>query len=137
MKSQAIGKSVMTRRVFVKTFIKTVLSAGVVALVCSLIPVSSWAETREYILIGHPAPMTGPIAVFGETATFIDEFAAAEINSKGGIFVKDLGKKLPIKFVTVDTESNPTKAADIASKLILKDKVDVMILQALPTPSIR
>ncbi len=132
MKSQAIGKSVMTRRVFVKTFIKTVLSAGVVALVCSLIPVSSWAETREYILIGHPAPMTGPIAVFGETATFIDEFAAAEINSKGGIFVKDLGKKLPIKFVTVDTESNPTKAADIASKLILKDKVDVMISAGTP-----
>ena len=116
-----------------RTFIKTVGAAGVAAAVgSSIVPSSTWAKTKEYILIGHPAPITGPIAVFGETATFIDEYATAEINKQGGIFIKELGKKLPIKVISMDTESNPTKTAEIASRLILKEKVDLMMGAGTP-----
>jgi branched-chain amino acid transport system substrate-binding protein len=116
-----------------RTFLKTVGAAGVAAAVgSSMAPSSTWAKTKEYILIGHPAPITGPIAVFGETATFIDEYATTEINKQGGVFIKDLGKKLPIKVISMDTESNPTKTADIASRLILKEKVDFMMGAGTP-----
>lgn len=128
MYRDVIGKKGVTRR----AFIKTIVAAGVVAVGLSLIPASSWAEARDYILIGHPAPITGPIAVFGETATFADEYAMAEINKGGGIFIKELGKKLPIKIISMDTESNPTKAAEIASRLILKEKVDLMMAAGTP-----
>ena len=46
--------------------------------------------------------------------------------------IKEAGKKIPIKLKMVDTASDPTKAADVASKLILNDKVDMMV--ALHTP---
>jgi len=46
--------------------------------------------------------------------------------------IKEAGKKIPIKLKMVDTASDPSKAADVASKLILNDKVDIMI--ALHTP---
>jgi branched-chain amino acid transport system substrate-binding protein len=128
MNKEASVRKDMTRR----KFIKTVGAAGVVAVGSSLIPASSWAKARDYILIGHPAPITGPIAVFGETATFIDEYATTEINKQGGIFIRGLGKKLPIKVISMDTESNPTKTAEIASRLILKEKVDLMMGAGTP-----
>jgi branched-chain amino acid transport system substrate-binding protein len=128
MESSITEKKGVTRR----EFIKTVGVAGAAAVGSSLIPTNAWAKGRDHILIGHPAPMTGPIAVFGETASFVDEFATAEINKKGGIFVKDLGKKLPVKVIAMDTESNPTKTAEIASKLILKEKVDIMMGAGTP-----
>jgi branched-chain amino acid transport system substrate-binding protein len=55
-----------------------------------------------------------------------------EINKDGGIYIKDLGKKLPIKVKSMDTESNPTKAAQAATKLILQDEVDMMIVLHTP-----
>ncbi|MCL6477485.1 MAG: ABC transporter substrate-binding protein [Peptococcaceae bacterium] len=92
---------------------------------------SSGAQ-RDYILIGRPNPTTGPLAGFGEGTPWAEERALAEINKNGGIYIKELNKKLPVKIKVVDTESNPTKAAEVASKLILEDKVDLMI--ALHTP---
>jgi branched-chain amino acid transport system substrate-binding protein len=56
------------------------------------------------------------------------------VNKQGGIYIKEAGKKLPIKMKLVDTESNPTKAAEVASKLILEDKVDIM--DAMYTPDV-
>lgn len=128
IRKQDSGKKSITRR----KFIKTVGAAGVAAVGTSLLPATTWSKSKDYILIGHPAPKTGPIAVFGETATFVDEFATAEINKQGGIYVKDLGKKLPVKVIAMDTESNPTKTAEIASKMILKEKVDMMMGAGTP-----
>jgi branched-chain amino acid transport system substrate-binding protein len=51
----------------------------------------------------------------------------AEINKDGGIMIKEAGKKLPVRIKIMDTESDPTKAADAASKLILQDEIDLMI----------
>ena len=90
------------------------------------------AAKRDYILVGHPNPSTGPIASFGEASPWADDLAISEINKAGGIMIKEAGKKLPIRLKMVDTASDPTKAADVASKLILNDKVDIMI--ALHTP---
>jgi len=90
------------------------------------------AEKRDYILIGRPNPTSGPISAFGESSPWVDERAVAEINKDGGIFIKEAGKKLPVRIKIVDTESDPTKAADVASKLILQDNVDLMIVLHTP-----
>ena len=83
-------------------------------------------------MIGHPNPSTGPIASFGEATPWADELAIGEINKQGGIFIKEAGKKLPLKLKVVDTASDPTKAADVASKLILNDKIDIMVVLHTP-----
>ena len=118
----------MTRR----HFIKTVGVAGVTAAGAGLLPGKSLAAKRDYILIGHPTPATGPIAAFGETSGWVDKRVTAEINGGGGIYIKELGKKLPIRVKSMDTQSNPSKAAQGASKLILQDKVDLMVVAHTP-----
>jgi branched-chain amino acid transport system substrate-binding protein len=96
------------------------------------LPRISRAASRDHILIGHPTPATGPIAAFGETSAWVDRFVTKEINKDGGLFIKGLGKKLPVKVKAMDTESNPTKAAEVASTLILRDKVDLMLVLHTP-----
>lgn len=83
---------------------------------------------KEYILVGRVVPLTGSIAAFGAGTPYIEEQAVAEINAAGGIYIEEYGKKLPIKFVIADSESSATKASEAATKLILEDKIDIMIV---------
>ena len=55
-----------------------------------------------------------------------------EINRDGGIFIKAAGKKLPVKVKVVDTQSDPNTSAEMASKLILGDKIDLMVVLHTP-----
>ena len=109
-----------------------VVAAVVIAVGLMTMANPAGAQKKDFILIGHPNPSTGPIASFGEASPWADELAIEEINKQGGIFIKEAGKKLPLKLKLMDTASDPTKAADVASKLILNDKVDIMV--ALHTP---
>lgn len=128
MGNKKIIQDGITRR----TFIKMVGGAGVAVAGTSFFPRFSRAANRDYVLIGHPMASTGPIAPFGEAALFADEIAEKEINAGGGIYIKELGKTLPVKILAMDSESNPTKAAEIATKMILKDKVDIIVVASTP-----
>ena len=124
-------KKNITRRDFIKNVGKGTAALGVASMMPRLVrPVK--AAKRDYILIGRPNPATGPLAGFGEASPWADDNAIAAINAKGGIYLKEVGKKLPVKMRMVDTESNPTKAGEIASRLILKDKIDLMIVMHTP-----
>ena len=125
-------KKLISRRQFVKKAGQAGLTVALSGAVPGLVRTARAAAKKEFILIGHPNPSTGPIASFGEASPWADDLAISEINKAGGIMIKEAGKKIPIKLKMVDTASDPTKAADVASKLILNDKVDVMI--ALHTP---
>ena len=124
-------KEKLSRREFMK---KACIVVAAVVITIGLVTMANpaGAQKKDFILIGHPNPSTGPIASFGEASPWADELAIEEINKQGGIFIKEAGKKLPLKLKLMDTASDPTKAADVASKLILNDKVDIMV--ALHTP---
>jgi branched-chain amino acid transport system substrate-binding protein len=123
-------KEKLSRRDFIK---KAGTVGAAVALSSGLGSLTAKAaEKKEFILVGHPNPSTGPIAAFGEASPWADDLAIDEINKQGGIFIKEAGKKLPLKLRLADTSSDPAKAADVAAKLILNDKVDIMV--ALHTP---
>jgi branched-chain amino acid transport system substrate-binding protein len=118
----------MTRREFIQ---KTTIAGAALGVPMLTRPAFA-AKKRDYILIGRCNPTSGPISAFGESSPWIDDRAIAEINKDGGIFIKEAGKKLPVRIKMMDTESDPTKAGDVASKLILQDEVDLMI--TLHTP---
>jgi branched-chain amino acid transport system substrate-binding protein len=48
-------------------------------------------------------------------------------NAEGGAFVKAYGKKIPLKLVAYDDQSNTGTAATLYNQLITQDKVDVLI----------
>jgi branched-chain amino acid transport system substrate-binding protein len=118
----------MTRREFIQ---KTTI-AGAALGIPAFTRRAFAAKKRDFILIGRVNPTSGPLSAFGETTPWIDDRVLAEINKDGGIFIKEAGKKLPVRIKVMDSESDPTKAGDVASKLILQDEIDLMI--TLHTP---
>ncbi|MBU1999373.1 MAG: ABC transporter substrate-binding protein [Candidatus Omnitrophota bacterium] len=87
---------------------------------------------RDYILIGHPNPSTGKVGAFGEVSPWVDDEIVAAINAEGGIYIKEYGKKMPIKVKVVDVQSSSTITADVTTKLILEDKVDMIVVMHTP-----
>jgi branched-chain amino acid transport system substrate-binding protein len=125
------GRKKITRRAFMKKVGKGAAALSVASAMPSIAKPAKAAK-RDYILIGRPNPATGPLAGFGEASPWADEQAIEAINKKGGIYIKEYGKKVPVKMKMLDTESNPTKAAELAHRLILNDKIDLMVVLHTP-----
>lgn len=69
----------------------------------------------DEIVIGGLQPYSGPFAEFAARFSPAVEFALEEINEDGGVLGRDLVHE------SVDTESNPSEAATIASRLVERD----------------
>jgi branched-chain amino acid transport system substrate-binding protein len=76
---------------------------------------------QDTIKIGVTQPLTGAFAASGNYVAQGAKIAEEEINKAGGV----LGKK--IQLIVEDNKSNPTEAVATAEKLIVKDKVPVML----------
>jgi branched-chain amino acid transport system substrate-binding protein len=50
-----------------------------------------------------------------------------EMNAKGGAYVKPYHKKIPIKLIAYDDQSNTATAATLYNELITQDKVDILV----------
>lgn len=79
------------------------------------------AHAQETIKIGVTEPLTGSVAASGTYVTNGARIAADYINQNGGV----LGKKLEL--IIEDNKSNPREAVNAVEKLILKDKVPVLM----------
>lgn len=105
---------------------------AVVGIVVALILGIGWiqpvaAKAPKEIKIGTNLPLTGILAGAGREQKWSYEQAVADINAQGGIFVKEYNKKLPVKLVVADDESNPGKAGKAVERLIKVDRVDMLL----------
>lgn len=50
-----------------------------------------------------------------------------KVTAKGGIYVPEYGKKLPVEFVWYDDRSDPATVIELYTKLITEDKVDLLL----------
>ena len=48
-------------------------------------------------------------------------------NAEGGVFVKAFNKKIPLKLIAYDDQSNTATAATLYNQLITQDKVDILV----------
>jgi branched-chain amino acid transport system substrate-binding protein len=124
-------KQNISRRDFIKKLSFTAAAVGMSSAVPKLLKPAR-AASRDHILIGRPLPITGPVSAFTTVSPWIDNKAIADMNKEGGIYIKEAGKKLPVRVKIVDTESDPAKAGDVASKLVLNDEIDIMYVSATP-----
>jgi branched-chain amino acid transport system substrate-binding protein len=102
----------MTTRVTTTTALLAALLLGVLII---------GASAQQSIKIGVNEPLTGAFAASGTYVVNGAKIAADEINARGGI----LGRKLEL--VIEDNKSNPTEAVAVAEKLIVRDKVPVLM----------
>ncbi len=88
----------------------------------------SWSQAPSAIKIGATLAVTGPFsAEWGPTfLQFMREWEKI-VNEEGGVFVGDVGRKLPIQLVIIDDESSPDKSVELYEKLGGVDRVDVFL----------
>jgi branched-chain amino acid transport system substrate-binding protein len=97
----------------------------VVMLGTSLLTACGGSKAGE-IKIGSIAPLTGPIATYGQSHKNAVDLLAEQINAKGGV----LGKTIVI--LHEDDQGDPVIGANAAQKLIEQDKV-VAIVGPIPS----
>ncbi|HUG21069.1 ABC transporter substrate-binding protein [Piscinibacter sp.] len=78
------------------------------------------------VKIGYITALSGPRAPFGVA----DEWQLARIRTllKEGLPVAG-GKRLPVEIVLKDNQSDPNRSMQVAQDLVLRDKVDLMLVQ--------
>jgi len=100
---------------------------GLVAAPAVLRIIPANAQSKA-IKLGLVSPHTGPLAGFGEADAFILDQVKTTLAK--GLAVG--GKTFPIEIVSKDSQSSGTRAAEVASELILHDKVDLLLAQGAP-----
>ncbi len=95
------------------------LKLTIAALAANLLCGAALAQGT--IKIGVSQPLTGAFAASGTYVAQGAKIAEDEINAAGGV----LGKK--IELIIEDNKSNPTEAVSTAEKLIVRDKVPVIM----------
>jgi len=88
------------------------------------------------IVVGEDVELTGAFAGFGQGSQWGVKAAVDDVNKLGGVYVKEYDKKLPIRLVVVNNESDPIKAGTLAEDLILRDKVQ-FIVNGMDVPHMR
>ena len=64
----------------------------------------------EYIEIGASIPLTGRFGSLGSQVKVGYDYAIADINAAGGVYVAEYGTSIPLRLTAYDDESDPTKA---------------------------
>jgi branched-chain amino acid transport system substrate-binding protein len=100
----------MTKRTFI---VLCILAASALGL--------NAASAQDTIKIGVTQPLTGAVAASGNYVVDGAKIAADELNAKGGV----LGKQ--VELLIEDNKSNPKEAVATAEKLIVGDKVPVLM----------
>ncbi len=105
---------------------------GWMLLVCCMVVGSltcgaGQVSAKDAIRLGYSIALTGAYSAGAQGQ--VEAYAVWEeiINKKGGIFVKEEGKRLPVKMVFYDDQSEPGTAARIYEKLLTEDKVDLIL----------
>ena len=103
---------------------QTVAWAVLAVFAAALLPVGiapAQAQTKEPIKVGLIQPLSGPIAAAGSYITNGAKIAVDRVNARGGV----LGR--PLELVIEDNKSDPAETRNAAEKLIVRDKVPVII----------
>src|ERR1700733_11850855 len=79
------------------------------------------------IKIGHLHASSGRFANISMPAYYGLKLWVDETNKAGGAFVKPFNKKIPLKLISYDDQSNPGTAASLIDQLITQDKVDILV----------
>jgi len=108
-----------------RTLIKVGFSAVTAPTVLRALPAKAQSQV---IKIGHVSPKTGPLAGFGEADGFI-------LDQVRGILSRGLtnnDKTYKVEIITKDSQSSGSRAAEVASELILGEKVNLIVASATP-----
>jgi len=118
------------------------ISAAIIGLLtCVETAEAKIGSCDEPILLGTTLSETGPFSTLTDNWKAMTENFFDEINKQGGIDVASCGKKLPVKIVIYDDQSNPSTAVSLYEKMASVDNVDFFVgpdwtSLGLPVPTV-
>ncbi len=84
--------------------------------------------SKDKIVIGQAVSLTGPLAASNAVvSTPYYDLWVKDVNAKGGIYVKEYGKRLPVELKIYDDKSDIGTMTRLLERLIMKDKVDFIL----------
>ncbi|MBN1962945.1 MAG: ABC transporter substrate-binding protein, partial [Deltaproteobacteria bacterium] len=85
-------------------------------------------DKKDKIVFGQAVSQSGFLKLVADsTSTPIYEMWIEEVNDAGGIYIKEYDKKLPLELKRYDDESDTSKMLTFLEKLIIEDKVDLIL----------
>ncbi len=85
-------------------------------------------QDKDVLVFGATRSLTGPLAVQDE-ACFGPVYRqwVDEVNARGGIYVEEYGKQLPIELVVYDDTSDMATMTRLLERLMIEDEVDFLL----------
>ena len=123
MPKETPNKGIISRRNALKAGVG---GAGLIAAASFPAPIIL-AATKK-LKIGFVSPKSGPLAAFGEADAFVIN-RVRKLLSNG---LKAGGKTYDVQIIEKDSQSNPNRASTVASDLLLKDEVQLMLVGSTP-----
>ncbi|OJF96239.1 ABC transporter substrate-binding protein [Pararhizobium antarcticum] len=113
--------SALTRRSFIASTV-----AGGAALALS--GRTAFAQSGDTLKVGFISPRTGPLAGFGQTDGYVLDLARKALASgfQAG------GKTYQVEIIDQDTQSDPSRAGQLARDLINNQGIDLMLAVSTP-----
>ena len=106
-----------------------IVSVGAAGLAAAARPYGAFAVGPEATLkVGFVSPRTGALGGFGETDGYVLELARKALASG----LKVGGKTYAVDILDRDTQSDPSRAGQLAKTLINSDKIDMMLVVSTP-----
>ena len=110
---------------------KLLRRAGATSMALGLAPwvatTGAYASSRT-IKIGWVAPLTGPLASFGEA----NKYTVSEMQKLFGKGIRVGKNTYPVEILLRDSQSNTSRGASVAQSLILDDNIDLMLVSSTP-----
>jgi len=107
-----------------RNFVKAVAGAGALTLSGR----ASYAQSADVIKIGFITPRSGALAAFGEPDGFVLDLARKAVANG----LPAGGKTYKVEILDRDTQSDPSRAGQLAKTLITSDGVDFMLSSSTP-----
>jgi branched-chain amino acid transport system substrate-binding protein len=114
-KDQGIGASNISRRSVLK-------SGAATAAIATIARPALVRAAEETIKIGHVSPQTGPMAGFAEAQEWV--LTGIRKYLEKGLEIG--GKTYKVEIIAKDSQTDESRASEVANDLILKDKVDII-----------
>lgn len=106
---------------------RRLILAVAAVLLASVLAMDAAAQAPTEIRVGATVAVTGPASAEVGHFKKMMELWAETINAKGGVMLKEYGKRLPIKMIVYDDTSKPPDAVRLYEKLVTDDKVHVLL----------
>lgn len=102
---------------------------GAMLFAMSALCVTALAQSsgKKELTIGYSVSLTGKFSAEGSEVDRSYRLWAGQMNQRGGIAVKDLGRKLPVKLLRYDDRSDTSSAIRNYERLITRDHVDLLL----------